>query len=71
MAKGPRARQQGQLSEAGRHDLHALDTLLEFYIYPAEHWIHLRTTPSSPPLPPCDCISASPRAQDHAPAESP
>ncbi len=21
-----------------------LDTLLEFYRYPAEHWIHLRTT---------------------------
>jgi transposase-like protein len=21
-----------------------LDTLLEFYKYPAEHWIHLRTT---------------------------
>ncbi len=48
-----------------------LDTLLEFYKYPAEHWIHLRTTTQSNlPLPPCDCVSASPKAPDHAPPES-
>jgi putative transposase len=41
-----------------------LDVLLEFYKYPAEHWIHLRTTnPSNPPLPPCGCVSVSPRSR--------
>lgn len=32
-----------------------LDVLLEFYHYPAEHWIHLRTTESgsNPPSPQC------------------
>jgi hypothetical protein len=49
-----------------------LDTPPEFYKYPAEYWIHPRTTTlSSPYLPPCDCVSASPRAQDHVPPESP
>jgi transposase-like protein len=28
------------------------DVLLEFYKYPAEHWIHLRTTNPSRRLPP-------------------
>lgn len=33
-----------------------LDTLLEFYHYPAEHWIQLRTTnPIESPSPPCGC----------------
>jgi putative transposase len=39
-----------------------LDVLLEFYKYPAEHWIHLHiTNPTNPPLPPCGCVSMSPR----------
>jgi len=39
-----------------------LDVLLAFYDFPAEHWIHLRTTnPSSPPSPPSGSVSASPR----------
>jgi len=30
------------------------EELLAFYAFPAEHWIHLKTTnPSSPPSPPC------------------
>jgi putative transposase len=44
------------------------DILLEFYKYPAEHWIPLRTTkPTSRRLPPCGCGPRSPRARDHAP----
>jgi putative transposase len=44
-----------------------LDVLLEFYNYPAEHWIHLRTTnPSNRPSPPCGCGSGSPRAPARA-----
>jgi Transposase, Mutator family len=45
-----------------------LDVLLAFYDYPAEHWIHLRTTNpiSSPPSLPSGSASASPR--DPAPA---
>ena len=40
------------------------DVLLEFYKYPAEHWIHLRTTnPIESPLPPCGCGPRSPRAR--------
>ncbi len=41
-----------------------LDVLLAFYGYPAEHWIHLRTTnpKSSRPSPRCGCGSGSPRA---------
>ena len=39
-----------------------LDVLLAFYDYPAEHWIHLAPpTRSSPPSPPSDCGSGSPR----------
>jgi len=30
------------------------EVLLAFYDYPAEHWIHLRTTNPSPPSPPSD-----------------
>ena len=38
------------------------DVLLEFYKYPAEHWIHLRTTnPIESTLPPCGCGPRSPR----------
>jgi transposase-like protein len=44
------------------------DVLLEFYKYPAEHWIHLRTpTRSSRRLPQCGCVSRSPR--DPAPVQ--
>jgi len=40
-----------------------LDTLLAFYDYPAEHWIHLRTqTRSSRPSPLFGSASASPKA---------
>jgi hypothetical protein len=43
-----------------------LDTLLEFYRYPAEHWIHLRTTnPIESTSPRCDCGPRSPRARGH------
>ncbi|MBB4912498.1 transposase-like protein [Actinophytocola algeriensis] len=39
-----------------------IDELLAFYDYPAEHWIHLRTTTrSSPPSPPCGTARRSPR----------
>jgi hypothetical protein len=42
-----------------------IDVLLAFYDYPAEHWIHLRTTNPiviwSPPSPPSGCGSESPR----------
>src|SRR5450755_616139 len=45
-----------------------LDVLLAFYDYPAEHWIHLRTTNrSSPPSPPSGFASESPRAPAPAP----
>src|SRR5690242_18271464 len=45
-----------------------LDTLLEFYHYPAEHWIHLRTTnPIESTFAQCVCARKSPRARDHAP----
>ena len=38
------------------------DVLLEFYDYPAEHWVYLRTTnPSNRRSPPCASASASPR----------
>ncbi len=48
------------------------DVLLEFYRYPAEHWIHLELlTRSSRLLRPCGCASASPRAPDHVQPESP
>jgi putative transposase len=46
-----------------------LDVLTAFYDYPAEHWIHLRTTNplwSSRPSRPCGCGNGSPR--DPAPA---
>ena len=45
------------------------DVLLEFYKYPAEHWIHLRTTNpiESQPSPPCGCGPRSPRAPVPAP----
>ena len=47
-----------------------LDVLLAFYDYPAEHWIHLRTTNPSPPSPPSGCGSASPRAPAPEPLAS-
>ena len=48
-----------------------LDVLLAFYDYPAEHWIHLRTTNrSSPPSPPSGFASESPRAPAPAPPVS-
>ncbi len=40
------------------------DALLAFYDYPAEHWIHLRTTnPSNPRSRPCATAARSPRVQ--------
>jgi transposase-like protein len=43
-----------------------LAELLAFYDFPAEHWIHLRTTnPSSRPSPPSGTGRRSPAAQDH------
>ncbi|WP_442932179.1 transposase [Mycobacterium sp. 050134] len=43
-----------------------LETLLEFYNYPAKHWIHLRPqTRSNRPSPRCDCGPESPRVRDH------
>ncbi len=48
-----------------------LDVLLAFYDYPAEHWIHLRTTnPSSRPSPRSGCANGSPRDQVRAPPVS-
>jgi putative transposase len=38
------------------------EALVEFYRYPAEHWIHLKTTNPSRPSPPCACVPESPRA---------
>jgi transposase-like protein len=39
-----------------------LDVLTAFYDYPAEHWIHLRTTnPIESTLRPCGCGNGSPR----------
>jgi hypothetical protein len=36
-----------------------LDVLLAFYDFPAEHWIHLRTTNPSRPSPLSGCDSAA------------
>jgi hypothetical protein len=44
-----------------------LDVLLAFYDFPAEHWIHLRTTNPSPPSPPSASDSEPPRAPAPAP----
>jgi len=48
-----------------------LDVLLEFYTYPAEHWVHLRTTTPDndrvPPSPPFGCGNASPKSPVPAP----
>jgi transposase-like protein len=33
-----------QVPQSGRQDRQDPDVLLEFYKYPAEHWVHLRTT---------------------------
>jgi len=44
-----------------------LDQLLAFYDYPAEHWVHLRTTNPSRPLPPSGTGPRSPRAPDRGP----
>jgi transposase-like protein len=45
------------------------DDLLAFYDYPAEHWVHLRTTNpiSSPPSPLCGSARRSPRATGRRP----
>ena len=32
------------MAQGGREDHDDLDVLLAFYDYPAEHWVHLRTT---------------------------
>jgi len=45
-----------------------VDVLLEFYNYPAEHWIHLRTTnPIESTFAPSGCGNASPKAPAHEP----
>jgi putative transposase len=48
-----------------------LDVLLEFYSYPAEHWVHPRTTnPMSRPSPQSGCGSRSPRDPARGPPGS-
>jgi hypothetical protein len=47
-----------------------IDVLLAFYDYPAEHWIHLRTTNPSPPSPPSGFGSESPRDPARGPPAS-
>jgi len=48
-----------------------LDELLAFYDYPAERWVHLRTTnPIGPPSPPSGSAHESPRAPVPAPSAS-
>ncbi|GAA1312487.1 hypothetical protein Psi02_76910 [Planotetraspora silvatica] len=48
------------------------DELLAFFDFPAEHWIHLRTTnPIESPSPPCDCGPRSPRVPAPAPPHWP
>jgi hypothetical protein len=42
------------------NDMHEL---LAFYDYPAEHWVHLRTTNPSRPSPPSGTAPRSPRAR--------
>ena len=44
------------------NDVVHLDVLLESYKYPAERWIHLRTTNRSRPSRLCGCGSGSPKA---------
>lgn len=45
-----------------------LDELLAFYDYPAEHWIHLRTTnPIEANSPPCATARRTPKGQARAP----
>jgi transposase-like protein len=46
------------------------DVLLKFYKYPAEHWIHLRTTNPKALLRPCGCGPRSPRGPAPVPRES-
>ncbi len=41
-----------------------VDMLLAFYDYPAEHWIHLRTTDPNPRLPPCGSAPAPRKAPE-------
>jgi transposase-like protein len=49
-----------------------LDQLLAFYDFPAEHWMHLRTTNRSSRLSrPCATGARSPRDRVHARPESP
>ena len=44
-----------------------LDVPLAFYDYPAEHWVHLRTTNPNRPSQPSGCDSGSPRARAREP----
>ena len=45
------------------------EELLAFYDYPAEHWVHLRTTNrSNRPSPRCDCGRRPPRATGRRPS---
>ena len=44
-----------------------LGQLLAFYDYPAEHWVHLRTTNPSQPSPPSGTAPRSPRVPTPAP----
>jgi transposase-like protein len=44
-----------------------LDQLLAFYNYPAEHWVHLRTTNPSPPSPRSGTGPRSPKAPARGP----
>ena len=47
-----------------------VDVLLAFYDYPAEHWVHLRTTNPSRPSRPSDSGNASPKGPDPGPLGS-
>ena len=49
----------------------ALDQLLAFYDFPAEHWVHLRTTNPSLPSPPCAIEARSPKGRVPGRRESP
>ena len=47
-----------------------IGVLLAFYDYPAQHWVHLRTTNPSRPSPPSSCASGSPRDPARRPPEA-
>ena len=48
-----------------------LEVLLRFYDYPAEHWLHLKTSNPSRPSRRSDCGRRSRRGRDREPPGSP